>query len=254
MVSEYFNFKINTEVFKKRIEEIIAKLKDKKLLIYGYGDGFEEINKIFNLTEKLNVVAFSDIKFEEKGKINGLLTVPPSEIKDLDFDAIIVTQERYTAILEYLKNKLGIEKELITIFKEAIPDESLNYHYLNKCNFEKYLNTLKKKLKNKKTIVYGSGVLFQLINSLYDLKDLNIIALSDIRFSEHKEGEEFLGYKVCAPDEIDSLNPDIILVATKKYIDIAENIYNNILENKNIKIRPLVKKPFREILKEIWDN
>lgn len=254
MVSEYFNFKINTEVFKKRIEEIIAELKDKKVLIYGYGEGFEEINKIFNLTEKLNVVAFSDIKFKEKGEVNEIPTIPPSEINNTEIDIILVTQEKYAVILDYLKNKLGIEKGIFTIFQEAIPDESLNYYYLNKCNFEKYLNLLKKKLKNKKTIVYGSGVLFQLINSLYDLKDLNIIALSDIRFCEHKEGEEFLGYKVCAPDEIDSLNPDIILIATKRYIDIAENIYNNILVNKKIKIRPLVKKSFTNILHEIWNN
>lgn len=254
MLSEYFNFKINTEVFKKRIEEILAKFKDKKVLIYGYGEGFEEINKIFNLTQKLNVVGFSDIKFEEKGEVNGVLTIPPSEINNTEFDTIIVSQERYVKILEYLKDTIKTEKEIFTIFQETIPDESLNYYYLTECHFEKYFNILKKKLKNKKIVIYDSGVLFQLINSLYDLKDLNIIAISDVCFCEHKENERFLGYKVCSPDEIDSLNPDIVLVATKKYIEIAKNLYENFLENKRIKIRSLVKKPFRKMLDEIWNN
>ena len=42
---------------------------------------------------------------------------------------------------------------------------------------------LNKKLKGKTIVIYGSGLLFQKVLSNYDLSELNIIGISDRKFS-----------------------------------------------------------------------
>ena len=124
--------------------------------------------------------------------------------------------------------------------------------YLEKINFQKRLDTLAKKLKDKKIVIYGTGLFFQTLIKNYDLSVLNIVALSDKKFSNHEENETFLGYKVCAPMEIVDLAPDYVLVGTIKFIDIIEDLEETTLVNTGIKVRPLIKKTFRELWKEIW--
>ena len=96
--------------------------------------------------------------------------------------------------------------------------------YLEKINFQKRLDTLAKKLKDKKIIIYGTGLFFQTLIKNYDLSVLNIVALSDKKFSKHEDNEIFLGYKVCAPMEIADFKPDYVLVGTIKFIDIIEEL------------------------------
>lgn len=124
--------------------------------------------------------------------------------------------------------------------------------YLEKINFQKRLDTLAKKLKDKKIIIYGTGLFFQTLIKNYDLSVLNIVALSDKKFSNHEDNETFLGYKVCAPMEIADFKPDYVLVGTINFIDIIEDLEENTLVNTGIKIKPLIKKPFRELWEEIW--
>ena len=104
----------------------------------------------------------------------------------------------------------------------------------------------------KKIIIYGTGLFFQTLIKNYDISVLNIVALSDKKFSKHEENETFLGYKVCAPMEIADFKPDYVLVGTIKFIDIIEELEETTLVNTSIKVRPLIKKPFRELWKEIW--
>lgn len=124
--------------------------------------------------------------------------------------------------------------------------------YLEKKNFKKRLDELSKKLKGKKIVIYGAGIFFQAINTMYDLSGLNIVAISDKKFSEHTDEQTFLGYKVCAPEEIQALNPDYVLLATKNIISIIDDLESNLLKHTNIKIRSLVKKSFKELWDEIW--
>lgn len=253
MLSTYFKYQIKSTNFQNRVKNIIQNLNTKKVVIYGCGKEYQELNKIFKLEEQLNIIAYSDTKFEKPEQINGIIALPPSEMKKIDSDIILITQENASNTVEYLEKTLCINKEkLIQIFEQEFRDEATNFNYLNDYNFEKYLNKLNKKLKNKKIIIYGAGLLFQVINKYYDLKNLNIIAISDMRFLEHQQNEEFIGYKVCSPVEISELRPDYVLVATKVYIDVAESI-KAIINNDKIKIRPLIKKPLKEILKEILD-
>ena len=57
----------------------------------------------------------------------------------------------------------------------------MNYikEYLNTQEFDKILKKLSHKLKNKKIIVYGAGILFQTIVRDYDLSCLNIVGICD---------------------------------------------------------------------------
>lgn len=143
-------------------------------------------------------------------------------------------------------------KTKIIIEKEELPDEIANIEYVEKFNFAKNLKKLKRKLKKKSVVIYGAGVFFQAIKKHFDISDINIIGISDRRFEGHKEDEEFLGYKAYAPSELRELNPDYVLVATKMYIKIIEDLYFETLKDTKIKIKPLLKKDFITLIKEIW--
>lgn len=123
--------------------------------------------------------------------------------------------------------------------------------YLEKINFGKRLKNLEYKLKNKTVIVYGAGAFFQELSGKYDLSKLNIIAISDKKFNNHGDKDTFLNYPVCAPDEINSLKPNYILTGTLNSVYLIEDLEKML--DKKIKIRPLIKKPFKELVKEIWN-
>lgn len=126
--------------------------------------------------------------------------------------------------------------------------------HLENIGFEKYLNKLKKKLKNKTSIIYGTGSFFKYINENYNLSGLNIIGISDMKFDENDEGNDFLGYKKIPKNKIIEYNPNYVLVATLKYISIIEDFEINILNKTKIKTLPLARLPFIELVKEIWDK
>ena len=131
-------------------------------------------------------------------------------------------------------------------------NEITNLEYLEKYNFSKRLAKLQKKLHGKRIVVYGVGQFFKTIYENYDLSGLNIIGVSDNRFVNHEPDEEFLGYKVYAPQEIIDTKPEYVIVATKFYMNIIEDFYYNKFKGKNIKIIPLVKKDFWTLLKEVF--
>lgn len=255
MTSGYFNLKTGTQPFKERLENIFKELEGKRVIVYGAGEGFSALDKMFDFSKRLNVVAISDIKFTKEQDLCGYRAVAPEQIKNIDCDAILVTQESYKSVLHYLRNTLCIEdKSVYTVFEEEIPDEAKNFNYLYDYDFEKNLSKLTKKLHNKKVVVYGTGALFQLICKYFDLGGLNIVAISDMKFDAHEKDEEFLGYRVCSPVEIEDYSPDYVLVATRQYINIAEDLHCYTLKGTGIKVRPLVKKPFKAMLAEIWDS
>ena len=79
-------------------------------------------------------------------------------------------------------------------------------------------------------------------------------SFSDKRFENHGENDEFLGYKVYAPEEIKDLNPNYVLVSTKLYVDLLEDLMYKTLKHTKIKVEPLVKKPILTLIREIWEN
>lgn len=94
-----------------------------------------------------------------------------------------------------------------------IQDESEWKEYLKVTNEQKYLDKLAKKLKNKKIIIYGAGLVSNLIYNNYDLSKLNIVGVADKKF-ERIQAEEWHGYKAYKPNDI--LNKaDVILIGLK---------------------------------------
>ena len=252
MVSKYFELKTKENSFDENINNLISELKDKKVVIFGAGDDFVRLNKKYKFNEKLNITAISDKKFNKIENFISMKAIPPEKIAEEDFDTILVIEENSTQTKKYLLNELGIKgKEIKIIFDETIKDEALNLNYLYKFHFDKTLPKLVKKLKNKKVMFYGAGAYLELIKKYFDISGLNIIGIADKRFCNHKDDEEFLGYKVYSPDKIKDINPDYVVVATKMYVSIIEDLYYNTLKDTKIKIKPLVKKDFFTLLKEI---
>lgn len=104
--------------------------------------------------------------------------------------------------------------------------------FLKNVGFDNYLKYLKSKLKNKRILIYGAGLLFQTIYSNYDLSNLKIVGISDMSFSAKSELNNFCNLKVYKPSEINSLDIDCILVATLHHKKIIENLRKS---NKNFR-------------------
>lgn len=250
MLSSYFIRKTETKDFVDRLNNLLAELRDKKVIIYGVGEGFLALIKKFPILE-LNIVAISDMKFEKEGQFKNLRAIPPEKIKEQDFDAVLITQEQYSDILDYFEDTLNItDKILQTVFCETLQNERAHLNYLNYHKFEKTLPKLIKKLKNKKVVIYGAGEFFEVIKHYYDLSELDIVAISDRKFIT-SPAQKCFGYKAVAPDEILDINPDYVVIATKLYINIFEDLYHGLLKHSKIKLIPLVKKSFWELWREI---
>ena len=272
MLSKYFEVKTKSKKFDDDLLWSLGEIKGKKVLLYGAGEAFLELNKRYFFTEVLNVVAIADKKFEQKeccccsGRCSceeehkhegqtfeGIRAVAPSQILDEDYDVLLITNENPKPILRYVFDELNVEnKDVRTVFNEEIKDEAVNFNYLYKMQFDKTLPKLVKKLKNKKVLLYGAGIFLELIKKYFDISTLNVIGIADKKFEHHNENEEWQGYKVYSPDEIKELKPDYVLVATKFYINIIEDLYYNTLKGTKIKIKPLLKKPFLTLVREIW--
>lgn len=124
--------------------------------------------------------------------------------------------------------------------------------HLKKYNFDKNFEKLKRKLKNKKIIVYGTGLFFQYIIKNYDLSSLNIIGVSDLKYGKDIEGKEDFGYKVITRENIVNHNPDCVLFALENYFGIIESTHVAYLRNSNIKLLPICKRPIADLIKFIW--
>ena len=252
MLSKYFKIKTDSDEFKDNISTVFEELKEKRVLLYGAGEGFVKLNKKYDFKNKLNITGIADLKFEKNNKnlFKGFKKVSPKNIPNEDFDVILVTNEQSRKIIRYLKEEMRLVNDIKTLFTEKIKDEQINLNYLYKHKFDKTLPKLIKDMKDKKVVIYGAGTFFELMNKYFDFSELNIVAVADKKFEYHKEGETFLGKKVCSINEIEEIKPDYILLATKYYVNLIDKLMKKELHN--IKIRPLVKKSFLELIKEVW--
>lgn len=124
--------------------------------------------------------------------------------------------------------------------------------YLSEINFEKHLKKLKSRLKNKKIVVYGAGSLFLYIKDNYDLSEFNIIGISDKKFVDEEEGQDFSGFKIIPAGKIVDYKPDYVLISTQNYLGLLEQFVSDVFKDTKIKIAVLPKKPLWTIIKEIW--
>jgi len=113
--------------------------------------------------------------------------------------------------------------------------------YFEKIKEQKYINKLVKKIKNKKVIIYGAGIIAEVLLDKYDLSGLNIIGIADKRFERTNE-TEFYNLKAIRPDELKNYDFDTILFSLKLYKNIAESLKK---QGINKKMLSLIKKSFK---------
>ena len=131
-----------------------------------------------------------------------------------------------------------------------------NKKLLKELQFDKQLDVLSKKYNNKKIILYGAGKFFYTIKENYDLKKLNIIAISDKKFSDITAPiyDETLGYNKISPEAISSLKPDIVLLSlindfyAEKYF--REDLFLD--KSKQFKYKVLLTKPLTRKIQEAF--
>ncbi len=123
--------------------------------------------------------------------------------------------------------------------------------YLEKKNMQKRIDLLAKKYRGKKIIIYGAGLFSSVIFDKYDLSGLNIIGISDVKFTEEKQ--KFKGYDAIYPADISDYNPDLILIATYYYFNVATALFEN-LQNMHLKteIKVFTKDSFFEKVKKLY--
>lgn len=255
MLSDYYKRKTVTKKFEDDLNWSLGEIKGKRVIIYGgAGEGFLKLLDKYPFNE-LNIVALADMQFKQIGTFQGFKAIRPIDLIKFknEYDVILVANENNNGILHYLIDDLCLnDKDIRTIFNEDILEERISVPYLDGFKFEVHLKKLIKKLEGKKVLIYGAGVFFQAIHEFYDLSGLNIIGISDRKFSDENASKEFLGYKTFSPEKIVDAKPDYVLVATKNYVNIIAGLEYNVINNAKIKIKPLVHKPLKVLLKEIW--
>ena len=236
MLKRYIKFKLKSDEFINNTKNIIKTLEGKRVIvIYDNKKTFVLLNKVFNFSKKMEIV-HKAITNKDKTDLDYLT--------NFNYDAILVFCENNPDDFVYKTNCILEDKNtpIYAIFKENLKDTQINLEYLLKYNVEKSIKNLNKSLKNKKIILYGGGLLFKLINEYYDLSNLNIIGIADKKLSKINELNNICGYKLYSPDNIKDLNPDYIIITTKRHLETANELYEQYLKHSNIKIIPLVKK------------
>lgn len=107
--------------------------------------------------------------------------------------------------------------------------------YFKLTNQARTLKNLSTKLKNKKVVVYGGGIVSNVLFDEYNMSQFNIVAVCDRRFSGD---EKFHGYKTVNPDNLNSVDADFIIMAVYFEGTIRKYLAS---KNNNKKICSLVK-------------
>ncbi len=103
--------------------------------------------------------------------------------------------------------------------------------YFEKIDEQKYLNKLVKYLRGKKVLLYGAGMVANILLENYNLSGLNIIGIADKRF-ERTEENEFCGIKTIKPEDIKKEDFDTILFCMKLYKKPATALKKDGIKNK----------------------
>lgn len=118
---------------------------------------------------------------------------------------------------------------------------------LEKKIFQQELDSLAKKIKNKRVLIYGAGIFFSVIHDNYNLDKFNIIGISDQKF-KWQSSTEFKGYRAINPDNITSEKFDFLFSALLD-IDVIEPILDSYKKKLNhIQIITLYKRTIQEEL------
>lgn len=97
--------------YKRQLDKLSRKLKNKKVLIYGYGSMFRFIESKYDMT-KFNIVGIVDKRFSSSS--NTVFSevyecIKIEDINKIDWDCLIVALEKFIFVLEDLEKLTGKE-------------------------------------------------------------------------------------------------------------------------------------------------
>lgn len=98
---------------------------------------------------------------------------------------------------------------------------------------QKKIDKLGKKYKDKKVILYGAGIISDIITTDFDISGLNLIGISDIKF-ETQLLSDFKGYKVIKPSSLAKEKDAIILIILQEYFRAEDYFKNELFHNYGI--------------------
>ena len=130
MLSEYFKLKTQTKEFNDSVNDLLAKLKDKLVLICGDYEQFYELNKRYNFAE-----SFSFNTVMNTGKKLSKITGNDYKITTLDqidnekYDLILICDEYPEKIHEMISKKLQKTVQTEYLFNQLI-DEYENTKFI----------------------------------------------------------------------------------------------------------------------------
>lgn len=254
MTTRYFDVKTLNPKFVDDFFWTLGEIADRKVILFGDIEIYEKLKEKFYL-DKLNVVGISKTGFENNTPENygDFKAVNPRELINWDFDVILVLSENPLNDREFLCIDCNLgHKEVKLVFNSLLPQEFELINYLESINFSKNLNRIADKYQNKNIVIYGATKLFDVANRYYNLSKLNIIGVCDENFENHYDNEEYYGYKKLNLQEVKNIVPDCLLVADKDYIKVMETLVYSALKDSGILIKPLARKSFFDVLKEIW--
>lgn len=118
-----------------------------------------------------------------------------------------------------LKNKLIFLLKTFVWRKKNVHANCKNkkdwFEYFKRQKFQNKIDKIARKLKGKKVLWYGNGMISQVLQENYDLSKLNIVGITD---------RKYLGcdgikckYTIIPPNKLNSINYDVIIVALKQF-------------------------------------
>ncbi len=122
--------------------------------------------------------------------------------------------------------------------------------FLKKQKFQKRIDNLSKKYKDKKIILYGAGLFAEVICDNFDLSGLNIIGISDLKYEKiDTTKDKYKTFDMIKPSEITIRKPDLVLILLQEYFR-AENFFEKELipNNGKFKYLSLFKIPIFEYI------
>lgn len=203
--------------------------------------------KYFEFDEKYNKLCVANIILRD-----GKLTYQDLERCELDIPKEYFTEE---CLFEYRQLKENYLKQLSD---EEPATGKYNYNLRGQFNIKKgkydaginsnidlasFIKTSKnqkrilkmpKKYANKKILLYGAGILADMIFQTYDLSELNILAVADL---EYKYKKEFKGIKVISPEEIKEYDFDVLLIAVYKPPVVIKYLENILFKDEKLKFK-----------------
>ncbi len=93
--------------YKTQLDKLARNLRNKKVLIYGYGAMFQFIEAHYDLS-KFNIKGVVDKKFSDSDNTifpKSYASIKIEEIENIDYDCIVVAMEKFIFVLKDLENK-----------------------------------------------------------------------------------------------------------------------------------------------------